>query len=239
LAPLAAHGPFVSMEVEGFEPAVVALPLGATTKRPVIVALHGNFDRPEWQCEVWRDIVSAYAFVLCPRGVRRADAPKKWDRWTYAGAKKTEAELEAGLLALRAEFGDYLAEGSVLFTGFSLGAIYGVGIIHRKPERYSEAILVEGGFKGWSAKLASDYAKGGGRRVLFGCGQAGCRTAAKAAAKVLERQGVATQVAYAGPTGHTYDGKVADAVAQNLSWITEDNPTWGGLTSKMPTGEAH
>src|SRR5690606_15835456 len=103
--------------------AIVSLPLGATEKRPVVVALHGNYDRPEWQCEIWRGITGGFAFVLCPRGIPRAGAPKSEDRWEYAGVDKTEKELVAGLEALAKRYPSWVDEGPVLFTGFSLGAI--------------------------------------------------------------------------------------------------------------------
>src|SRR5262245_33853722 len=56
-AVLTAAEPFVDLPVEGHGAAVVSLPRGARDKRPVVIATHGNYDRPEWQCEVWREIV--------------------------------------------------------------------------------------------------------------------------------------------------------------------------------------
>src|SRR5689334_2604590 len=69
--------PFIELPVEGHGAAVVSLPLGARDKRPVVIATHGNYDRPEWQCEVWREIVGDAAFVLCPRGSMRPDSPSR------------------------------------------------------------------------------------------------------------------------------------------------------------------
>src|SRR5262249_13818631 len=43
-APLRADGPFLDLPVEGFGDAFVSLPLGASDKRPVLVATHGNYD---------------------------------------------------------------------------------------------------------------------------------------------------------------------------------------------------
>jgi poly(3-hydroxybutyrate) depolymerase len=226
LAPLSAAGPMVPLAVEGFREAVLAVPRGAREARPLMVALHGNFDRPEWQCEVWRDIVGERPFILCPRGVPRADAPKQWDRWTYTTAERTEAELEAAVAAARQHFTGYIADGPVLFTGFSLGAIYGVRIVTRHPERYTRAVMIEGGYKGWSLPIAKGYLESGGERVLFACGQAACKAAARNAARLLERGGIAAKVSYLGPAGHTYDGKVADSVAAELTWLLEGAGGW-------------
>src|SRR5687768_13700772 len=38
----------ITMPVEGFRDARVTVPQGATEPRPVVVALHGAGDRPEW-----------------------------------------------------------------------------------------------------------------------------------------------------------------------------------------------
>src|SRR5690606_35988873 len=90
----------VPLTVVGFGTASDSVPLGARERRPVVIALHGNYDRPEWQCQVWREITGGTTWVLCPRGVPRGDAPRGADRWTYAGADKLEAELDAALVAL-------------------------------------------------------------------------------------------------------------------------------------------
>jgi hypothetical protein len=225
LAPLAAAQPFASLPVAGFGDAVVSLPLGAREGRPVVVALHGNFDRPEWQCEVWRDITSGFPFVLCPRGIARTDVPKSLDRWTYGAAQKVEDELLAGLDALSAAFHDYIADGGVLFTAFSLGAIVGVRILQRHADRFPTAVLTEGGEK-WSHAAATTYAKGGGQRVLFACGQSACKQSGAGAARILEKHEILARVVFGGNIGHTYDGKVADAIAEQWPWLVEGDPRW-------------
>ena len=47
---------------------MVTVPLGAREPRPLVVALHGGSDRPEWACSAWRSISEGHAFVVCPRG---------------------------------------------------------------------------------------------------------------------------------------------------------------------------
>src|SRR6188768_1132879 len=48
LPPLSEPAELVKLAVPGFGDAVVSLPLGAVEPRHIAVALHGNFDRPEW-----------------------------------------------------------------------------------------------------------------------------------------------------------------------------------------------
>jgi predicted esterase len=225
LPPLVAAGPLIPLEVAGHRDAVVSVPLGATSKRPVVVALHGNFDRPEWQCDVWRDITGGFPFILCPRGFPRTDAPKRYNRWTYRAFKTVKEELVAGLEALRKRFGEYVDQGPVVFTGFSLGAILGRYIIKEQAETFPRVVFTEGGYEGWDW-LARAFKRGGGRRVLFACGQPGCVAACKAAARRAERAKLEARVADGGKVGHTYDGNVAAAIQAHWDWLVEGDKRW-------------
>jgi hypothetical protein len=221
LAPL--EETLLSLAVAGFRDAIVSVPTGATEPRPVVVALHGNFDRPEWQCEVMREISDAYAFVLCPRGIRRTDVPKSWDRWEYGALQTVKQELAAGLAALGERFAGYVAEGPVVFTGFSLGAILGRPIVRDDPARFPRVVFTEGGSDGWDFQR---FKQGGGLRVLFACAQAGCPQNRRAVARQAERFGVEVRVADGGNAGHTYDGPVARAIKAEWAWLVEGDARW-------------
>ncbi|XYH99036.1 hypothetical protein ACMHYB_04520 [Sorangium sp. So ce1128] len=227
VAPLRAAGPFVELAVEGFPSAVVSVPIGATARRPVLIASHGNYDRPEWQCQVWRGIAGDSAFILCPRGVARSDSPSASDvRFTYESNARLEQEIDAGLAALRARFPEHVDPGAVLYTGFSLGAIMGSAIAARRPALFPRLVLVEGGHDRWTPATAKAFAEGGGQRVLFVCAQAGCGAAASAAAARLEKAGVLTRVVRGKEAGHRYDGPVAEETQRALGWILEGDPRW-------------
>jgi pimeloyl-ACP methyl ester carboxylesterase len=206
--------------------AVVSVPIGATDSRPVVLAMHGNYDRPEWQCEVWRKVTKGYPFVVCPRGDPRRDAPPSLDRWTFGKSADVRREIDASLAALRVRFGDYVATGPVLYIGFSLGAILGVGIVSDDADRFPRAVLVEGGQDNWSVKRAKSYAEAGGKRVLFACGQRSCQNSATRPEKLLGQLGVETRSVFGGEVGHTYDGPVAEEVAHALPWLVGDDPRW-------------
>jgi hypothetical protein len=223
LAPLDAAAPLVPLPVPGFRDAVVSVPTGATGPRPVVVALHGNFDRPEWQCDVMRGITHAHPFVLCPRGIPRTDAPKSWDRWEYGALKQVREELDAGLEAMRARFAGYVADGPVVFTGFSLGAILGRAIVRDDPGRFPRGLFTEGGHDGWDFKR---FQAGGGQRLIFACAQAGCVQAARAQKKQAARQGVELRVADGGNVGHSYDGSVAVVIEAEWAWLVDGDPRW-------------
>lgn len=225
LQPLGGDGsPLRGLAVDGFGEAVVSLPLGATAPRPVVLALHGNYDRPEWQCTVWREITAGYPWVLCPRGVRRQDAPRGADRWTFVGLERFEKEVHAGLEALKRHHGPYVDPEHPIFTAFSLGAILGVHLLKKPQNPFQRAVLIEGGYEGWGVAGARAFARTGGSNVLFGCGQTACVHAAKRVTRLFGEGPVSAEVVSGGNVGHTYDGSVAEAVRERWEWLTAGDP---------------
>jgi poly(3-hydroxybutyrate) depolymerase len=212
--------------VEGYREASLHVPRGAVNPRPVLVALHGNFDRPEWQCDVWRGITRGYPFILCPRGIPRRDAPANLDRWEYGNADTMERELEAGLAALSARYGAHVDPGPVIYTGFSLGGIMGVRVLRRKSGRFPIAVLTEGGFESWTPAFARSFKEGGGQRILFACGQVDCMLRSKTSVAALTKAGVEAKTVSGGKVGHRYDGPVADAIAAEWAWLVASDPRW-------------
>ena len=228
--PLAAPVPLVDLPVPGFAAAVVSLPRHAQGLRPVLVAAHGNYDRPEWQCETWRQLVGDRGFVLCPRGLRRRDSPSRSDpRFEYGSGAAFEQEINAALMALQSTYGAYVDLEAITLTGFSLGAILGAGLLRRHPERFANAVLIEGGFEGWTPATAAAFANRQAprsHRVLFACGQSWCLDKTRDPTRHLERAGVATRVMYAKGEGHSYTGAVAARVAEALPWLFEGDARW-------------
>lgn len=218
MAPAVAGPATVPLLVPGFADAILSVPVGASDERPLVVATHGNFDRPEWQCEVWSQILAGRAFVLCPRGIARTDSPAADDpRFTYRHNTDLEREVDAAIAALRTSpYGPFVAEGPVTWAGFSLGAIMGVAIAARRPQDFSTLVLVEGGVDRFRDDTARAFAKGGGKRVMFVCAQRGCRGSAAARAKALEKAGIESSVVDAGNIGHAYSGPVAVEIAKAL-----------------------
>lgn len=208
--------------------AIVSLPLGATSKRPIVVATHGNYDRPEWQCEVWREIIGNRAFILCPRGVQRPDSPSPSDiRFTYESNDSLEKEIDAGLYALRKQYGDYIDDGPIVYTGFSLGAIQGVTIAGRNPKQARRLVLVEGGHSAWKPEVVKAFAAEGNARILFVCSQPDCEKDANWAISRLSKAGVETRLVKIKNVGHRYDGPVAEATQKALPWVLAGDQRFG------------
>lgn len=224
LPPLAAESWRIELPVEGFEPAVVSVPLGATEPRPVVIALHGMADKAEWQCGTWRGITDGYPFVLCPRGQRLPQGTE-----TYGSHAETERELRAALAALKQRFGRYVAPGSALLAGFSLGAAHAVALARQEPAFFSPLVLVEGGAKAWSSTLAAIYREGGGQRLLFVCAQPACLEPARIKQHLSTRAGLDARVLDAGALGHVFDGRVAAAIQREFGWLVQGDARYGAL----------
>jgi len=93
----------------------VALPLGATTPRPIVVGVHGSGDRPDWSCAEWRNVVDAYAFVVCPHGSAFGGA------FAWSTVEQLDKRVIAAIAAVRARYGAYVHDGPAIYAGFSKG----------------------------------------------------------------------------------------------------------------------
>jgi predicted esterase len=226
LAPIPPEPLFTDLAVPGFPAAVVSVPNGATSRRPLIVVLHGTGDRPDWNCDAWRHITDARGFVLCPRG---DDDPRESTpgdtRYTLRGGTHLRAYLEKAIAALTERFAGYVDVDRPVVTGFSLGATEIAQVALTDPARFPRIALVEGGHAVWTAAAAQTFASGGGQRVLFACGSPWCRQPARAAADHLEHGGVAARVVFA-PVGHTNDRPLQEAIMAERSWFFDGDPRW-------------
>lgn len=193
------------LEVPGFAPASHVVPPGESAgPRPVVVVLHGNFDRPEWECDVWAEAAAGYGFVLCPRGVRTPWATRAEDRWTYGSAAKVGREIEAGLRALEARYpGRVTREGTVL-AGFSLGAILAPKLVRAAPGRYPFVFLVEGGVDQLTEEGIASLKRAGVLGVGLAMSAPGRRRLAAKAVPALEAAGLRAAYVDMKGAGHGY-----------------------------------
>jgi len=111
----------------------IAVPLGATSPRAIVIALHGAADRPEWTCSALRALAGPAPFVLCPRGVQRSDFAASDPRYTFTTPEQTASELRAALGELKHRYGAHVAAGSVIFVGVEIGADHAAAIASQEP----------------------------------------------------------------------------------------------------------
>jgi hypothetical protein len=227
LVPLQSDPPIIPLLVDGFPDAVISVPRGATSPRPVVVATHGAWDFPEGLCDDQRWIFRDRVWVVCPRG-----RPMPDKTFHYDSGPSLSREIDADVRALAARYPGYVDDQGMLYTGFSLGAILGVAVITGDPARFPRAVLIEGGEDKWSLALAAKYAKGGGQRVLFACGLRGRVPGAGQAASMLQKAGVDARVVLAklpdaGQFIHWYNGPVAEETRAAEPWLFEGDARWG------------
>jgi hypothetical protein len=228
LAPIPSDPLFTNLSIPGFPEAVVSMPNGATSRRPVVVVLHGSADRPDYNCDAWRHITGAHGFVLCPRGVYDASGSTPSDRrFTLRGGAHLRAHLDAALEALQERFGPYVDVDRPIVTGFSLGATEIGQLAIGDPSRFPRVAQLEGGYGVWTPKAVSAFLAGGGQRVLFACGSGWCLPIAKAVVAQLGKAGVESRVVFA-PVGHTNDRPLQEALMGELEWFLAGDERWQG-----------
>ena len=222
LAPLAAPAWRLQLEVKGHGPASVALPLAATTPRPVAVVLHGAADRPEWQCGTFRGVLGGQVFILCPHGAER---PELAPRLGLAGVDDTASELRAALAALKQRFGPYVAPGPVLLIGYAEGAALAAELARQEPSFFARVALVAGDPTTLSPSAMSIFASGGGKRMLFFCTSPVCQGDGAQRALLLARQGIVAK-SLQHDVGPYLDEAFATALRGDLKWLVEDDARW-------------
>jgi hypothetical protein len=210
------------LELDDGGVAFVSVPLGATEPRPVMVAVHGAGDRPEWACGGWRGVTEARSFIVCPQGTPTADG-----RFYWSSTAKLRTVIDRALDASRTRFGKYLLEGPMVYAGFSAGVIYGTGMLRDDGARFPLLMLSEGGYDELTdASFAERFRKSGGQRVLLGCSTGGCAPRLDRARKVLEKAGVAARLNDAGHLGHNLDSRVVTSLRRDWPWLVEGAPGW-------------
>lgn len=213
-------GGITELELEGFRPAVVALP-SASGRQRVFVVAHGAGGHAESHCSFWRELLGDRGIVVCPRGTAiYSGHPERG--WFYANHHELEAEVLALEKAVRERFAVHLSPGGWVYAGYSQGATMGALMIVDHGDTFSHVALIEGGTSGWSRGRAESFAQGGGEKVLFVCGQDACARAAEGATNVLEQSRVQARLRHAQGGGHTYLGKVGRELQAGLSWLLKD-----------------
>lgn len=220
LAPLSAPHWRSELPVNGFEAAIVALPLGARSPRPIVVVLHGARDRAEWQCGSFRGVVGDNAFLLCPAG-RAAEG----NLFGWGSFDETAAELRAALAALKERFGGHVAKGSITLVGYAEGASIAADLARQEPSFFARVALVNGDPASFSPSASRIFAERGGKRALFFCVTHECDDRGAERALLLARSGVAAKSVLKG-VGPYLDPRFTDALKGEMAWLFEGDTRW-------------
>jgi hypothetical protein len=193
------------LEVEGYQPASHVGPDDVETwPQPVVVVLHGNFDRPEWECITWKLVAGFHGWVVCPRGIRTPWATREEDRWTYRGSGATAKEVGAAIAALEKRYPGRVSRDETVLAGFSLGAILAPPIARADPGVYPYVFLVEGGGKMMERPWVAAMKKAGVKGVGLAMSLPHLRNKAKQALPRFERAGIRAVFVDMRGAGHGY-----------------------------------
>lgn len=219
LGQLTASSWLVPLEVPGFGEARVAVPLGARVAKPVLIALHGDADRPEWPCGSYRGVVGQRGFVLCPRGEARPDG-----RFAFSSYEHAAAALRAAMPLVKSRFAGHVAGGEVVLAATGPSVEFALRLAVEEPKFFSRLLLVDGSTRRLTAAAASRFGDMGGKRVLVVCGR-GCDDDAEDRALALRPSGVESRFVRMNK-GQGLDAEAVARIRQEWSWLTADDKRW-------------
>jgi pimeloyl-ACP methyl ester carboxylesterase len=217
LAPLSAPAWRTELPVKGFGAATLALPLGATSPRPIVVVLHGARDRADWQCGSFRGLFGGSVFILCPQGVL---ATGQGGLYGLGSIDDSIAELRAGLAALKARFGAHVAPSPIVLVGYAEGAAVAADLARQEPSFFARVALVNGNPAVFSPSATKIFAQHGGKRMLFFCLDDACESNAVERALLLSRAGVLAKAVKA-DVGPYLDPRFVDALRAETPWLLD------------------
>jgi hypothetical protein len=223
LAPLEGYEWLHPIGANGRDIARVSMPLGSTTTRPWMVALHGAGDRAEWSCGEWRAVSGAYPFIVCPRG----DA----SGYYWGKPKDTTTDIGNAIGALRETLPERIASGDArIVAGFSMGATEALLVLRWTDLPAPRSlVLVEGGYDTMQADplLFKTLKQKGVTRLLLGCTTLGfCARIYKDAKASAEKSGIETHFVQAARGDHGMYQEVTESLSHEWPWITEGLEGW-------------
>lgn len=205
--------------------AYVCPPIGAREPRPLIVAVHGAGDRAEWSCGGWRMVAGEYAFVVCPQGLKMDAQRFAWD-----SAETIRRRVPQAIAAARARFGEYIADGPVMYVGFSQGATLAGPTLLDPAQPFPVVGLSEGAYASVrNPTFARQLRERGVQRVLLACGTPNCFTTMRGAEAGLKRAGLEVVIGGDPKSGHNLNGEMQAGLAKVWPDFIAGLPNWQGF----------
>jgi hypothetical protein len=223
LAPLAPPGGwFQKITDDAGVPTYVGVPTGATSKRPVVVGLHGAQDRPDWACAEWFGALGGRAFVVCPQGSPLAGA------FAWSSVDQIAKKSEEALALVRDRWAPWVADGAALYGGWSQAATLGAAVLAKRPDLFDAAVLVELGHTPLDARAVAYQLRAARvRAVAVVCATGSCEAWCAKAKPVMT--GFPFACSTAGHRGHVFDGEVAKRVYDAVAFVERGDPRWSPL----------
>lgn len=210
----------------------VSVPLGATEPRPIMIALHGGSDRPEWACGAWRGITGDYPFLVCPHGVGTNEASLAW-----SSPADTKARIARAIAETKRIFGSWVREAPIVLVGFSMGGTQAALLAKSEPKTYRRVGLAESAYAPEAAvAFAQPWAAGGGERAIFLCTTGGCDAPYRNAARNVARHGAPARLNIAGTNAHGMWDVVVQSMRRDWPWVVEGAEGWETYTPAKEDG---
>ena len=232
LPPLANVNWVEQLPLEDGNWAYVMPPVGAREPRPLMVGVHGAGDRADWDCGGWRLGTGEYPLIVCPQGVKMDALRYGWD-----SPHTIQVRVASALKAVRARFGEYIAEGPTLYVAFSQGATLAGSVLLAERDRFPVVVLGEGGYG-----LLRDTAflrrlhENGTRRLMIVCGTPACFRTAKSVQPNLERAGIESMLGGDPLSGHNLNLQMQAALRAVWPALVRDLPNWRGFPQYLAAG---
>ena len=228
LEPLSGVAWIEHLDLDGGHEAYVCPPIGAREPRPLIVAVHGAGDRAEWSCGGWRMVAGEYAFVVCPQGMKMDSMRFAWD-----SAETIRRRVASAIVAARARFAAYIADGPTLYVGFSQGATLAGPTLLDPAQSFPFIALAEGGYglvqnRTFLAKLKAR----GVESVLLACGTAACFNTMRAAERNLSAVGIQALIGGDPTSGHNLNGEMQAGLQKVWPDFVRGLPNWRGYEKR-------
>ena len=195
---------------------LVAIPLGAVARRPVVVSLHGAGGMAEWACGDWMGATEGYPFIVCPR--TRAERKGQFASWTSVIEASERSQL--ALASARARYGAWMADEDPVYVGFSQGGEMAVLAADKGLMNWSALFVHEGGYR--QAKGALAHLLVGAKPVVATCSTWGCGPLLP---RTLGPQGKTVNY---GPLGHS-TGPVYLRLRADFADMVRGREEWAGF----------
>jgi hypothetical protein len=195
-------GARVELSLEDGSRASLSVPKSTRRPRPIVALLEQGTNPGSPRCAELRAAWQRTAFVAC--------VPIEQN------VEQSASRLRSALQAAKAEFGDYVAKGSVILAGAGDAAEQATLIARQEPSFFPRLILVDGQ-RLWSSSLFAIFKQAGGERVLFVCESEACRQSERQLLTVSRSVGM--EIAVESRPGW---------LARRANWLVAGDPRFDG-----------
>lgn len=205
----------------------VAVPIGATAPRPIVVGVHGAEDHADWSCSEWAATLASYAWVVCPQG------PPFRSGFVWSSAEQIYERSMTLVAEVKRRWPDWIADGPMIYGGWSQGAMLGPFVISSHPGTFDRAVLVEVGYTAMNGDAAiGALAKGGVRRAIVSCSSTPCRTLSQSMVAAAPKHGVTLTTNDVGLRGHWFDAPVFESLGGKWPALVDGDARWSGYQGR-------